>query len=88
MKSAATLLIATACLTLAACDGAAENQVEQTAEAIDESYEAEADINRALADGTPQEAAVDEGADRLEAEGEAIKDDLEDQADDLDTAPQ
>jgi len=88
MKSATSLLVATAFLALAACDSAAENEVEQTAEAIDESYEAEADINRALAEGTPQEEAVDEGADRLEAEGEAIKDDLEDQADDLDTAPQ
>ena len=53
-----------------------------------ESYEAEADINRALAEGSPQEEAVDEGADRLEAEGEAIKDDLENQADDMDAAPQ
>ena len=88
MKSATSLLAATAFLALAACDSAAENQVEQTAEAIDESYEAEADINRALADGTPQEDAVEEGADRLEAQGEAIKDDLEDQADDLDSSPQ
>jgi uncharacterized lipoprotein len=88
MKFATSLLAATAMLALAACDSAAENEVEQTAEAIDESYEAEAGIDRALAQGTPEEAAVEENADRLESEGEQIKDDLENQADNMDTAPQ
>jgi len=87
MKSAA-FLTALSALALAACDSAAENEVEQTAEAIDESYEAEAGVERALAEGTPQEAAVDDYADRLETEGEEIKDNLEDEADEMDASPQ
>ena len=87
MKTAA-FLAALSALALAACDSAAENEVEQTAEAIDESYEAEAGVERSLAEGTPQEAAVDDYADRLETEGEEIKDNLEDAADEMDATPQ
>ena len=36
-------------LSLAGCDSKAENEVEQTAEAIDESYEAEANLTEAVA---------------------------------------
>jgi uncharacterized lipoprotein len=78
-------------MALAGCDSATENEVEQTAEAVDESYEAEADLQEAMAQGIPDEQVVEETeaeADRLRAEGEEIKDDLEDMADELDAAPQ
>ncbi|OYW44743.1 MAG: hypothetical protein B7Z08_08225 [Sphingomonadales bacterium 32-68-7] len=75
-------------LALAGCDSAAENEVEQTAEAIDESYEAEADLVEAQEAGGPNEAAAESQADALRAEGEEIKDTLEDEADELDSTPQ
>lgn len=75
-------------MTLAACDSAAENQVEQTAEAIDESYEAEADLIEAVEAGGPNEEAADAQADALREQGEEIKDHLEDEADTMDAAPQ
>ncbi len=83
----AAMVLATG-LTLAACDSQAENEVEDLAEAVDESYEAEAGLEEALAEGGPNEEAVDEYADQLRAEGEAEKDDLEDMADNLDDIPQ
>lgn len=75
-------------LALAACDSAAENQVEQTATAIDESYEAEADLVESMEAGGPNERAAERQADALRAEGEQIKDDLEDAADEMDRTPQ
>lgn len=84
----ATAVVAGAALSLVACDSGAENQMEDQAEAIDESYEAEADVMRDAADGTATEDMVDDQADALEAEGEQIKDNMEDAADDMDAAPQ
>lgn len=75
-------------LSLAACDSAAENEVEKTAEAIDESYEAEANLVEAQDAGGPSEAAAEKQADALRKEGEQIKDHLEDEADELDSTPQ
>lgn len=75
-------------IALAGCDSQAENQVEQQAEAIDESYEAEAKVEEALTDDTPEEAAGDAKADALRKQGEEIKDHLEDEADEMDAAPQ
>lgn len=73
---------------LGGCDSAAENQVEEQAEAIDESFEAEAAIEESLAQGAPNEEAIEEYADNLREEGEEIKDDLEDAADQMDEDPQ
>jgi len=84
----ATAAVAGAALSLAACDSGAENAMEDEAEAIDESYEAEADAMRDMADGTANEEVVDDQADALEAEGEEIKDTMEDNADTMDAAPQ
>jgi len=75
-------------LALAACDSQAENEVERQATAIDESYEAEAQVEEALTEGTPEEAAGEARADALREQGEEIKDRLEDDADELDTTPQ
>ena len=88
MKRAAILLCPAAALALAACDSQAENQVERQAEAIDQSYEAEADLKESLAQGAPTEEAAEAEADRLRKRGEAIKDDLENKADELDSSPQ
>jgi hypothetical protein len=85
--ASAAMLIAPA-LALAACDSAVENQTEEIAEAVDESYEAEADLLEATEEGGPNEAAAESSADVLRAEGEQVKDDLEDAADELDAAPQ
>ncbi len=79
---------AAAALALAACDSAAENQVENQAEAIDESFEAEADLVETLDEGGPDAAASDQSADQLRAEGEETKDNLEDAADEMDETPQ
>lgn len=81
------MLIAPA-LALAACDSSAENQTEEIAEAVDESYEAEADLLEATEEGGPNEVAAESSADALRAEGEQVKDDLEDAADELDASPQ
>lgn len=88
MRKLAIITTASLGLTLAACDSAAENEVEQTATAIDESYEAEADLVEAMEAGGPNEAAAEKEADALRQEGEEIKDHLEDEADELDAAPQ
>lgn len=73
---------------LAGCDSQAENEVEEQAEAIDESYEAQANVEEALTDNTPEEASGEAKADALREEGEEIKDRLEDEADELDETPQ
>ena len=87
-KLPAIALISATALALGACDSKAENQVERQAEAIDESYEAEANLKESLAQGAPTEEAAEAQADKLRERGEAIKDDLEDKADELDSAPQ
>jgi gas vesicle protein len=91
MKSLRALGIAGAlagATALTACDSAAENQVEDQAEAIDESYEAEAELTEALDQGGPDSEASQAQADQLDAQGEEIKDDLEDAADEMDDTPQ
>lgn len=88
MRLAAAAVLLAPALALAACDSAAENQTEEIAEAVDESYEAEADLLEATEEGGPGEAAAEDSADALRAEGEQVKDDLEDAADELDATPQ
>jgi len=89
MKKLAIIATATGLtFALTACDSQAENQVEETATAIDESYEAEADLVEAVEAGGPNEQAAETEADALREEGEQIKDDLEDAADEMDRLPQ
>ena len=73
---------------LAGCDSQAENEVEEQATAIDESYEAEANLEESFTEGTPEEEAGEAKADALREEGEETKDRLEDAADELDETPQ
>lgn len=75
-------------LALSGCDSQAENQVEQQAEAIDEAYEADADLEEAMTQGGPEEAAGAATADALREQGEETKDNLEDAADEMDALPQ
>jgi hypothetical protein len=75
-------------LALGACDSKAENEVEKTATAIDERAEAEADILEASEEGGPNEEAAEQKADQIREQGETTKDHLEDEADELDSAPQ
>ena len=73
---------------LAACDSKAENEVEEQAEAIDEAYEADADLEEAMTEGGPEEEAGEARADQLRRTGEETKDELEDAADEMDSTPQ
>ena len=73
---------------LAGCDSKAENEVEKQATAIDEAYEADADLEEAMTAGGPEEQAGEAKADALREQGEETKDRLEDEADELDAAPQ
>ena len=73
---------------LAGCDSKAENEVEEQATAIDEAYEADADLEEAMTEGGPDEKAGEQKADALREKGEDIKDHLEDEADEMDAAPQ
>ena len=73
---------------LAGCDSKAENEVEEQATAIDEAYEADADLEEAMTEGGPDEKAGEQQADQLRETGEDTKDKLEDEADEMDAAPQ
>ena len=73
---------------MAGCDSQAENEVEEQATALDEAYEADADLEEAMTEGGPEEKAGEAKADALREEGEEIKDRLEDEADEMDAAPQ
>jgi hypothetical protein len=77
-------------LSAAACsdDTEAQKQIREQAEAIDQSYEAEADLEEALADGGPNEEAIDEYADALREKGERTEDQLKDAAKELGDVPQ
>ena len=79
---------ATLGLALAACDSEAENQVEETATAIDEADEAQADLIDSIEAGGPNEQAAEEQADAIRERGEETKDELEDAADQMDATPQ
>ncbi len=82
------LLAALGGLALAGCDSEAENQVEETATAIDEADEAQADLIEAMEAGGPDEEAAEARADAIRERGEETKDRLEDAADEMDAAPQ
>ena len=74
--------------TLAGCDSQAENEVEETATAIDEADEAQADLIEAVEAGGPNEEAAEVQADAIRERGEETKDQLEDAADEMDPEPQ
>ena len=89
MKKLAIIAAAAACgLALSGCDSQAENEVEQTAEAIDEADEAQADLIEAQEAGGPNEEAAERQADAIRERGEETKDHLENEADEMDAAPQ
>lgn len=72
-------------LGLAGCsnDTPAENQVEKQADAIGDAYKADADLQKSLAEGAPDEAAQKQAAEKLEAKGEAIEKGLKQSADEM-----
>jgi len=70
-------------LTLAACDSQAEKEIDQQAEAIDESYEAQADVVEAMGKGSPDEEAAKQQADQLRKQGEQTEEHLKDMAKEL-----
>lgn len=89
MKNLAIIATATGLtFALTACDSQAENQVEETATAIDEADEAQADLLEAMEAGGPNEEAAEVQADAIRERGEESKDELEDAADEMDATPQ
>jgi len=76
-------------LALAGCKTEAQKEVDQQAEAIDDSFEAEADLREAIAAGAPNavQAQVRNQADALRAQGEKTKDHLENMAKELKDVP-
>lgn len=88
MNRLSILMAAGLGVSLAACDSQAENQVEETATAIDEADEAEADLLESMEAGGPNEEAAEIQADAIRERGEETKDDLEDAADEMDATPQ
>jgi gas vesicle protein len=71
-------VLASMCLMVAACDTKGTKEVKDTAKAIDESYEAQADLVEAANKNAPDNAAnaAEAKADALRNQGEAIKDHL------------
>jgi len=87
-KLAIVAAVAASGFALAGCDSKAENQVEEQAEAIDEAYEADANLEGAMTEGGPDEQVGEDAADALREQGEETKDRLEDEADEMDSTPQ
>ena len=79
MKAIVTsALIATAALTLSGCDSQGTKEVKEQAKAIEQSYDAQADLIEAGAKNAPENAAdaAENKADALRDTGEAVKDKL------------
>jgi hypothetical protein len=74
-------------LLLSGCDSQAQKEVKQQAKAIDQSYEAEADLKEAVAAGSPNAAAAHNQAEALRNEGEKTKDHLVGEARELSKVP-
>jgi uncharacterized lipoprotein NlpE involved in copper resistance len=87
-KPAIFAAVAATGFALAGCDSQAENEVEEQATALDEAYEADAELEEALTEGGPEEEAGEARADELRETGEETKDELEDMADEMDPEPQ
>jgi hypothetical protein len=73
----------------AACNGdtVAQKEVEQKADAIEASYDAEADLVEAQAENAPDEKVAEAKAEVLRAKGDREADRLKDMADELDDVP-
>ena len=73
----------------AACNGETEAQeeIDKKAEAIEASYDAEADLVEAQAENAPDEEQAEAKADVLRAKGDAEADHLKNMADELDDGP-
>ena len=84
---AAVITAALLGFTLSACQNEtpAQKEVKKQAEAIDDSYQAEADVVESLAEGAPktEQKAAEAQADQLRSTGEQIKDDLKKEAKEL-----
>ena len=93
MKKVSNIILAgsalVAGLALAGCDSKAQKEVSQQAEAIDKSYEAQAQLTEAVAAGAPNavQQAAENKAEALRNEGEKTKDHLKDMAKELDEVP-
>ncbi len=75
-------VLGTLALAVAGCsETPAQEEVNDQAEAIAESYDAQADLVEAQAENGPNEAIAEEKADALREEGEQIEDHLKDMAD-------
>ena len=74
-------------LLTAGCDSKAQKEIKEQAKAIDKSYDAQADLMEARAASAPNEAVVDARADVVRAQGEQIKDHLDNLADGMETKP-
>lgn len=66
---------------LAGCQSKAEEEVYEKAEAISESYDAEAKLLEARAKNAPDEERAEREADELRKEGDAIEKQLKEDAD-------
>lgn len=82
MKSAMVASVAAMGLSLAACDSAAENEMEDQAEAMED--QADAEIDAAEDAGMMTDEQADAAEDQVEAEADA----MEDAADDMDATPE
>lgn len=86
-KGTTGAVLAMAGLALGACgeDSQAQQEVRQQAEAIEDSYEAEAEIVEALAAGAPEaeQQAAEAQADTLRETGQEIEDHLKEEAKEL-----
>lgn len=71
-------------LMVSACQQSeAEREVKDQADAIAESYDAEADLQESLAQNAPDEAAVKQEADKLREQGDAERKHLDNIAEEL-----
>lgn len=61
----------------------AQKEVDKQADAIGDSYKADADVQRSLASGAPDQKAQDQAADQTEQKGKAIEKHLKNEADEL-----
>lgn len=85
--AAAVTVLAGLGLALGACNESspAQQEVRQQAEAIDDSYQAEAEIVESLAAGAPEaeQRAAEAQADALREKGDEIQDHLKEEAKEL-----
>ncbi len=81
-KLFASALVLSLCVVTASCDSVGTKEAKRDAKAVDKSYEAQADLVETVARNAPPEAAEEAKmtADALRNKGEAIKDHLIEEA--------